>query len=144
MESKHPSQPNPDEVPESERTDDEPNPSGQQPTARCAITAGFGAVALAFGGASLADEPVPYTLGEALMIRYQCATCHAAFDPSKAPSLHAIAGRYATDPAAQQELETMVLNGSAGEWGTDSAMPANDVPAKYLHTLIEWILSMKH
>ena len=144
MESKHPSQPTPDEVPESERTGDEPNPSGQQPKSRCAIAAACGAMALGLGGVSVADEPVPYTLGEALMIRYQCATCHAPYDPSKAPSLHAIARRYATDPAAQQELETMVLNGSAGEWGTNSAMPSNEVPAEDLHSLVEWILSMQH
>jgi cytochrome c len=93
--------------------------------------------------AALADEPVPYTRGEALMQRYRCASCHSVYDPSKAPSLHAIARRYSMDPTAQQELETMVLNGSAGVWGTDSAMSANDVPAADLHTLVEWILSLR-
>lgn len=106
-------------------------------TALTILTAGFGSAR------ALADEPVPYERGETLMVRYHCAACHAAYDPSTAPSLHAIADKYAVDPTAQQELETMVLNGSAGVWGTDSAMSANDVPRSDLHTLVEWILSLR-
>jgi hypothetical protein len=35
------------------------------------------------------------------------------------------------------------LNGSAGLWGTDSAMAPSEVPQADLHTLIEWILSLR-
>jgi len=105
-------------------------------------------ISMLMAGVAAADEPIPYTQGDALLKRYQCDACHAAYSPShgaslRGPSLHDIARRYAADPTAQQEVETMVLNGSTGVWGTDSAMAPNAVPQSDLHTLIEWILSLR-
>jgi cytochrome c551/c552 len=93
--------------------------------------------------AAVADEPIPYAKGDALLVRYKCDSCHQAYTSAHGPSLRDIAARYAADPDAQGELETMVLNGSAGVWGTDSAMAPSDVPQADLHTLIEWILSLR-
>lgn len=93
--------------------------------------------------AALADEAIPYERGNALLVRYKCDSCHQAYTAAHGPSLHAIAERYAADPDAQGELETMVLNGSAGVWGTDSAMAPSDIPQADLHTLVEWILSLR-
>jgi cytochrome c len=90
-----------------------------------------------------ADEPISYSQGNALMARYKCTSCHALDKSSAGPSLRAIARKYASDPTAQGELETMVLNGSAGVWGDDSAMPPSSVPQGDLHTVVEWILSLK-
>jgi cytochrome c len=93
--------------------------------------------------AAWADEPIPYAQGNALMVRYKCDSCHDAYSTLKAPSLNAIARKYATDPTAQGELEAMVVNGSSGVWGTNSGMPPSDVPAADLHELVEWILSLR-
>ncbi len=93
--------------------------------------------------AAFADEPIPYAQGDALLKRYQCNSCHAPYAALHGPSLHDIARHYAADPTAQQEVETMVLNGSTGVWGADSAMAPNEVPQSDLHTLIEWILSLR-
>jgi cytochrome c len=91
-----------------------------------------------------ADEPISYSQGNALMVHYKCASCHALDRASAGPSLRAIARKYASDPTAQGELETMVLNGSAGVWGDDSAMPPTQVPEADLHTVVAWILSLKN
>lgn len=93
--------------------------------------------------AAWADEPIPYARGNALLVRYKCDACHQAYTATHGPSLRDIAARYAADPDAQGELETMVLNGSVGVWGTDSAMAPSEVPQADLHTLIEWILSLR-
>jgi cytochrome c len=93
--------------------------------------------------AVMADEPIPYAQGNALLARYKCDSCHDAYSTLKGPSLNAIARKYSTDPTAQTELETMVVNGSSGVWGTNSAMAPSDVPASDLHPLVEWILSLR-
>jgi cytochrome c len=90
-----------------------------------------------------ADEPISYAEGGALMATYKCSSCHAPDSPLHGPSLRAMAKKYASDPNAQGELETRVLNGSAGIWGTNSVMPPSVVPQHDLHILIEWILSLR-
>lgn len=97
----------------------------------------------AMAATARADEPISYEEGGALMARYKCSACHAPDSPLHGPSLRAIAKKYASDPTAQGELETRVLNGSAGVWGTNSVMPPSDIPQPELHTLIEWILSLR-
>ena len=92
---------------------------------------------------ALADEPIQYSRGNTLLVRYKCDSCHQAYTAAHGPSLRDIAAKYASDPDAQGELETRVLNGSAGVWGTDSAMAPSEVPQPDLHTLIEWILSLR-
>ena len=93
--------------------------------------------------AAIADEPIPYAQGSALLLRYKCDSCHDVYSTLHGPSLNAIARKYATVPTAQDELESMVVNGSSGVWGTNSAMPPNDVPAADLHKLVEWVLSLR-
>jgi cytochrome c len=95
------------------------------------------------GAPARADEPISYTQGGALMTKYQCASCHAPDSMLHGPSLRAMAKKYASDPTAQGELETKVLNGSAGVWGTNSVMPPSEVPQADVHKLIEWILSLR-
>lgn len=98
---------------------------------------------LSISSTAVADEPISYAQGMRLMARYQCRSCHAAYTTLHGPSLSAIARKYASDPTAVGNLETKVLNGSSGVWGTESAMPSNIVPAGDLHTLVEWILSFR-
>ena len=89
-----------------------------------------------------ADAPAGNTTGSALMAKYNCQSCHSLQDdPSmKGPSLHAIAHKYASAPEGRDEMESSVLNGSSGDWGSNT-MPSFVIPQSELTVLITWILS---
>jgi len=88
-----------------------------------------------------AEEP-GFTEGMKLVTRYHCQSCHLQDKPAAGPSFRAIAKRYAADPNAQGELETIVLNGSTGAWGP-TPMAGVAVPEHDLKRLVAFILSLQ-
>jgi cytochrome c551/c552 len=98
--------------------------------------------ALAAVSAAAADEPIGHAMGTELMAKYKCSSCHSMQDnPSmQGPSLRAIAHKYASAPEAKDELESVVLEGTSGDWGPNK-MPPTDVPQPDLRYLVEWILA---
>jgi cytochrome c551/c552 len=89
-----------------------------------------------------ADEPIRGVTGPKLMDKYHCESCHSLQDnPSmKGPSLRAIAHKYASDPEGRDDVESAILGGSSGDWGSDT-MPAFAIPESELTPLITWILA---
>ena len=75
-----------------------------------------------------ADEPVGDRMGEALASQYRCAACHQPYERGRGPSWHAVARKYASDPHALNDLQTSVLNGSAGVWGSVPMAPTKVPP----------------
>jgi cytochrome c len=99
---------------------------------------------LALGAVSVAaaDEVISNATADKLLAKYGCKACHAVGTSSlPGPSYLAIAKKYASDPQAIGDLETSVVNGSSGTWGSN-AMPPTDIPSKDLQALIVWILQL--
>jgi cytochrome c len=89
-----------------------------------------------------ADEVISDAKATKLLAKYGCQTCHTVFTSSlPGPSYSDIAKKYASDPEAIDDLESSVLNGSSGNWGSN-AMPSTDIPNKDLQALIVWILQL--
>jgi cytochrome c len=99
---------------------------------------------LALGAATVAaaNEPISDATGMRLTAKYHCQSCHSPQDnPSmQGPSWRAIAKKYASDSEARIELQTSILNGSSGAWGSNM-MPSFDIPQADLKKLVEWILA---
>jgi cytochrome c len=98
---------------------------------------------LALGAVTVAaaDEPISDSTGFALSAKYNCQSCHSAYDSSmQGPTYRAIAKKYASDNNARDELSASILNGSSGTWGPN-VMPSTDIPAGDLKKLVEWILA---
>jgi cytochrome c len=91
---------------------------------------------------ALADEPITFAEADPLIAEYGCGSCHSPYKASQAPTLHAIAVRYAADPHALQDLAISVHNGSVGAWGP-TPMPPYDVPERDLKVLLKWTLSLR-
>ena len=87
-----------------------------------------------------ADEPISNATGNGLMAKYNCQSCHLLDSPASGPSLRSIAKKYASDSEAKLELQSSILNGSSGAWGSNT-MPAFDIPQENLKKLVEWILA---
>jgi cytochrome c len=90
---------------------------------------------------AFADEPITYAQGSKLMATYGCWSCHSGRKTAKGPSLQAIATKYASDPHARDVLESSILNGSVGVWGSTAMSPVA-VPPGDLKSLVEWILAL--
>jgi cytochrome c len=102
------------------------------------------AVILALSATSVAraDEVISNGTAAKLLTKYNCQTCHTVRTSSlPGPSYLDIAKKYASDPEAIGDLETSVVNGSSGTWGSN-AMPPTDIPNRDLQGLIVWILQL--
>jgi cytochrome c len=89
-----------------------------------------------------ADEVISNAKAAKLLAKYNCQTCHTLGTSSlPGPSYLDIAKRYASDPQAIGDLETSVVNGSSGTWGSN-AMPPTDIPNTDLQAVIVWILQL--
>jgi cytochrome c len=89
-----------------------------------------------------ADEVISNAKAAKLLAKYNCQTCHTVRTSSlPGPSYLDIAKKYASDPQAIGDLETSVVNGSSGTWGSN-AMPPIDIPSADLQAVIVWILQL--
>jgi cytochrome c len=99
-------------------------------------------LALCAVSVAAADEVISNAKAAKLLAKYGCQACHAMGASSlPGPSYRDIAKKYASDPQAVGDLETSVVNGSSGTWGSN-AMPSTDIPAKDLQAVIVWILQL--
>jgi cytochrome c len=99
-------------------------------------------LSLSIVAVAAADEPISDATGMGLLAKYKCQSCHSPqADPStQGPSWRAIAKKYASDSEANIELQSSILNGSSGAWGSNT-MPSFDIPQADLKKLVEWILA---
>jgi cytochrome c len=99
-------------------------------------------LALSVGSVAGADEVISNAKAAKLLAKYNCQTCHTVRTSSlPGPSYLDIAKRYASDPQAIGDLDTSVLNGSSGTWGSN-AMPPTDISNADLQAVIVWILQL--
>jgi cytochrome c len=88
-----------------------------------------------------ADEIISDAAAAKLMTKYNCQSCHNAYSALSGPSFVAVSQKYASDSQARLELQSSILNGSSGVWGSGT-MPPVDVPQGDLKKLVAWILQL--
>ncbi|HTV96623.1 MAG TPA: c-type cytochrome [Steroidobacteraceae bacterium] len=108
---------------------------------RAHVPAALCVLSMLVAAAAHADEPISYQQAMRLVHKYHCQQCHAQEQTLKGPSFQAIADRYRSDPHAQSELASNILNGTVGAWGP-VPMPPVKVREQDLRALLNWILTL--
>ncbi len=80
--------------------------------------------------------------GLALMKRTTCFACHNAAEASAGPSYAAIAEKYQNDPAAGSNLQSRIISGGAGVWGTLPMPPHPQHTPAEAALMVDWVLSL--
>jgi cytochrome c len=85
------------------------------------------------------DETHP---GLALMKSTTCFACHNATDPSAGPPYAAIAAKYAAETGARGKLQSKIIQGGAGVWGTLPMPPHPQHTPAEAALMLDWVLSL--
>jgi cytochrome c len=85
------------------------------------------------------DEAHP---GLALMKRTTCFACHNATDQSAGPAYTAVAAKYAADSGARTRLQTKIISGGSGVWGTLPMPPHPQHTPQEAALMVDWVLSL--
>ena len=85
------------------------------------------------------EDPHP---GLALMKRTTCFACHNATDQSAGPPYIAVAAKYSAEPEARERLQTKIINGGAGVWGTLPMPPHPQHTPAEAAQMVDWVLSL--
>lgn len=104
---------------------------------------------LALAGAAVA-QPLTVEQAKALMVKGDCATCHAVDKRVVGPSYTEVANKYKGDAKAPEQLFAKVRAGGSGSFALvgphgDVRMPPNPqekISDADLKKLIAWILSL--
>lgn len=81
--------------------------------------------------------------GEQLIIKSDCATCHAIREKRIGPSYAEIANRYKYDPASINNLSGKIIRGGKGVWGDIPMIPHSQISKKDAELMVHYILSLK-
>ena len=100
------------------------------------------AAAAVAASAASADAADPKA-AEALMQASGCLACHTTDKKLVGPSYKEVADRYRTDKGAEAMLVKKVKEGGKGVWGDIPMAPNVHVKDQDLHTIVQWILSLK-
>jgi len=99
------------------------------------VVLGFAAACLLVSGSAFANEE--------LVKKNNCLGCHQIDKKAMGPGFKEVAAKYKTDKEGAKKIETSILKGSTGNWGTTMPMPpqagVSEADAK---TLATWILSL--
>jgi cytochrome c551/c552 len=80
--------------------------------------------------------------GFALMKRTTCFACHNTTEQSAGPSYAAVAAKYATDSEAKTKLQTKIISGGSGVWGTITMPPHPQHTPAEAALMVDWVLSL--
>ena len=72
-----------------------------------------------------------------------CAACHNAEVQTVGPAYVDIAGRYAGDADAENQLVQRVIEGGSGNWGQVAMTPHPSLPEETVREMVRYILSLK-
>ena len=86
------------------------------------------------------EEDLP--LGQRLIARNDCKTCHNQNVKTIGPAYVDIAERYATNEQNINLLVQKVIEGGSGVWGIQLMSPHPELPVTDARSMIEWILSL--
>jgi cytochrome c len=80
---------------------------------------------------------------EGLLAKYACTACHAVDARVIGPGFSEVAAKYRGQKDVERNLAEKVRNGGSGVWGQIPMTPNPSLPDNDLHTIIEWILSLR-
>ena len=92
---------------------------------------------------AFAIAAIPAAANEELAKKNACTACHAVDKKVVGPAFKEVAAKYRGDKAAQAKLEKKVKGGGVGVWGQVPMPPNSAVSDKDIHTLVQWVLSLK-
>ncbi len=91
---------------------------------------------------TLEGDEKTMSLGERLIAKNDCKTCHNAEVQTIGPSFKQIAQRYPMNDESVTTLSNKVINGGAGIWGTQVMSAHPELPVTDAKLIIKYILSL--
>lgn len=100
------------------------------------IVSMIAAAGLMVAGSVMAED------GAALIKKNNCMGCHKMEGKLVGPGFHDVANKYKGDAAAAGKLETKIMKGGAGSWGTMPMPAMTAVKAEDAKTMVTYILGL--
>ena len=98
------------------------------------IVSMIAAAGLMVAGSALADQ--------ALLKKGNCMGCHKMEGKLVGPGFAEIANKYKGDASAPAKLETKIIKGGAGAWGTMPMPAMNNVKPEDVKAMVTYIMTL--
>jgi len=83
------------------------------------------------------------TLGEALIQKNDCLTCHKLDQKIIGPAYIDVANKYTASPAVIDTLANKIIKGGSGNWGNIAMSPHPNLSMTDAQDMVKYILSLK-
>jgi len=83
------------------------------------------------------------TLGEALIQKNDCLTCHKLDQKIIGPAYIDVANKYTESPAVVDTLANKIIKGGSGNWGNIAMSPHPTLSMTDAQHMVKYILSLK-
>jgi cytochrome c len=83
------------------------------------------------------------TLGEALIQKNDCLTCHKLDQKVIGPAYVDVANKYTSSPAVIDTLANKIIKGGSGNWGNIAMSPHPNLSMTDAQDMVKYILSLK-
>ena len=83
------------------------------------------------------------TLGEALIQKNDCLTCHKLDQKIIGPAYVDVANKYTASPAVIDTLANKIIKGGSGNWGNIAMSPHPNLSMTDAQAMVKYILSLK-
>jgi cytochrome c len=83
------------------------------------------------------------TLGEALIQKNDCLTCHKLDQKIIGPAYVDVANKYTASPAVIDTLANKIIKGGSGNWGNIAMSPHPNLSMTDAQDMVKYILSLK-
>ncbi|WP_158994862.1 c-type cytochrome [Mucilaginibacter sp. L196] len=83
------------------------------------------------------------TLGEALIQKNDCLTCHKLDQKIIGPAYIDVANKYTASPAVIDTLANKIIKGGSGNWGNIAMSPHPNLSMTDAQDMVRYILSLK-
>jgi len=83
------------------------------------------------------------TLGEALIQKNDCLTCHKLDQKIIGPAYNDVANKYTASPAVIDTLANKIIKGGSGNWGNIAMSPHPTLSMTDAREMVKYILSLK-
>jgi len=83
------------------------------------------------------------TLGEALIQKNDCLTCHKLDQKIIGPAYIDVANKYTASPAVIDTLANKIIKGGSGNWGNIAMSPHPNLSITDAQDMVKYILSLK-
>jgi cytochrome c len=83
------------------------------------------------------------TLGEALIQKNDCLSCHKLDQKIIGPAYNDVANKYTASPAVIDTLANKIIKGGSGNWGNIAMSPHPNLSLTDAREMVKYILSLK-